>query len=53
MGINIQPKILNNLSIPSLNYFKIRHFVHVGLVTIKVHYVSSSNVLIFFPPWWD
>ncbi len=25
----VQPKILNNLSIPSLNYFKIRYFVHV------------------------
>ncbi len=24
-----EPKILNNLSIPSLNYFKIRYFVHV------------------------
>ena len=25
----IKPKILNNLSIPNLNYFKIRHFVQV------------------------
>ncbi len=25
----LNPKILNNLSVPSLNYFKIRHFVHV------------------------
>ncbi len=24
-----KPKILNNLSIPSLNYVKISHFVHV------------------------
>ncbi len=27
----VQPKILNNLSTPSLNYFKIRHFVHAWL----------------------
>ena len=25
----VEPKILNNLSIPSLNYFKIRRFTHV------------------------
>ncbi len=28
-GAGLKPKILNNLSIPSLNYFKIRNFVHV------------------------